>query len=126
MSSSHNCSKDDISSPGVINDNHGAGFTKFTAYRNIFDNEERIFMQMDDYTFSESYEITLGNGKTIYKKLKAGFAADCYDGFFDGQEYPARGSFSLDLTGTELAFDESVKWKSYGWRHVGCFSEIGS
>ena len=100
------------------------GFTEFTAYRITFDDENRMFMQTNDFTFSESSVITFADGSTSNNDVNAGEAGDCYAGFNNGGNV-ARGSFSLDLTGTGLAFHELVEWISFEDRHgmVSCFQK---
>ena len=75
-------------------------------------------MQTDDSTFSESYDVTLGNGSVNNIVIKAGVAGDCR---YRTNDNPGTlgylGTFSLDLTETGLAFDESVEWISIGHKH---------
>ena len=94
-----------------------AGFTAFTAYRITFDDEDRIFMQTDDFTFSEPYDVTLGNGSIKNREIRAGVAGDCHRNVLNPGSLAYLGTFSLDLTETGLAFDESVEWISIGVRH---------
>ena len=116
----NNYSKVDKAQQGIINGNYVlAGFTAFTAYRITFDDEDRMFMQTDDFTFSESYDVTLGNGSINNREIRAGVAGDCYRNPTIGNPSSLAylGTFSLDLTETGLAFHESVEWISIGARH---------
>merc|ERR1712154_25547 len=74
-------------------------------------------------TFSETYDVLLGDGTIHNRQIKAAVAGDCYrrdfwSGNQDSYALPLnRGSFSLDLTETGLAFDASVEWISIGTEH---------
>ncbi|XP_066295887.1 A disintegrin and metalloproteinase with thrombospondin motifs 9-like [Branchiostoma lanceolatum] len=73
-----------------------AGTTKFSKVRVKFENSAVKIIQ-DDYTFST----TTGNNDVPY-----GVSGDCYS----PRNGCARGTFQVDLTGTELVLAPSVQW----------------
>ena len=90
-----------------------AGSTTFSGYRVQFDDEGNAFLRRSDMLLGESEAITLDDGTVLQNEIWAGTAGDCYA--WANCDDTKMGSFSIDLTGTGLAFAESVEWKPSGW-----------
>jgi len=105
----NNYSKIDASNKGYIR----AGSTYFTAFRLTFDNS-KIFLVTNDFTFGVSKSMELEKGQTRKNEIKVGYGGDCFSP--TNQKENRKGLFSIDLTGTKLSFDPSVKWTTSGWK----------
>ena len=90
-----------------------AGSTSFSGYRVQFDDDGNAFLRTSDMLFAESEFIKLDNGTVLENEIYAGHAADCYA--WTNCDDTKMGSFSMDLSGTGLAFADSVEWKFSGW-----------
>ena len=88
-----------------------AGFTSFSAYRITFEST-KAYLARNDFLYSESQSIQL-HSKTVNNQIKAGKGGDCYA--WNNCKDNKKGEFSIDLSGTKLAFDPSVQWKANGW-----------
>ena len=98
-----------------------AGFTSFSFYRIAFENST-AYLVTDDFLYSDSQTIQLDD-KTVNNQIKAGHGGDCYS--WNNCKENKKGEFSIDLTGTKLAFDPSVQWKYSGWpAHLTMVSSI--
>ena len=84
--------------------NEKAGSTYFTSYGIIFNEINEAFIDSTDYTLSRS----TGNNQ-----IPVGSAGDCYS--WHHCDLVKLGSFSLDLTNTEVYIDPNMKWKYSGW-----------
>ena len=89
-------------------------FLRYLNYHKIF----RIWFSSQDKKspekhprFSESQSITLANGKIVKNEIKAGHGGDCYA--WNNCKENKKGQFSIDLTGTKLAFDPLVRVENF-------------
>lgn len=85
-----------------------AGRTTYQKYEIDFDADGNAFIDVRDYTWSNSENITLDDGTVVNNIIKAGHAGDCFS--WNKCDVNKRGSFSVNLTGTALAFDSHLEW----------------
>ena len=90
-----------------------AGRTTFQKYAIVFDADGNAFIDVDDFTHANSEDITLNDGSVVNNPVNAGNGGDCFG--WNNCDENKRGSFSVDLTGTALAFDPQLEWHSSGY-----------
>ena len=98
-----------------------AGRTKYQKYGIVFDVDGNAFINADDQTWGLSEDITLDDGTIVNNVMRPGNAGDCFGN--NDCDMNKRGSFSVDLSGTAVAFDSQLEWESTGWTSI--FTIVG-